>query len=136
MPQIDRAFVAVGLACLIIGMLLGFYMGVRGDNMLLTVHVAILLTGFLVLTLYGVIYRLWPEMKSSALANVQFWTAVAGAAGIIAGTVQIALGGGVVTAAAGSVLAIVGALLMGWLFLFATAGETQRETIPRARNAL
>ena len=117
MAQIDRAFVVIGLAWLILGMLLGLHMGASGDNTFLDVHVAMLMGGFVLLTTYGILYRLWPAMKESALAKAQFWVASIGALGIVAGTVQMVLGGGLVTVAAASVLAIVGAVLMGWLFV-------------------
>lgn len=117
MARIDRAFVAIGLAWLILGMLLGFYMGARGDNTYLDVHVAMLMGGFVVLTVYGLLYRLWPAMKKSSLAKAQFWIAVTGVLGIVAGTIQMVLGGGVGLVAVGSALAIVGAVLMSWLFI-------------------
>jgi hypothetical protein len=117
MAMIDRAFVAAGLAWLILGMLLGFYMGASGDNRFLNVHVAMLMGGFVVLTIYGVLYRLWPAMQKKALAKLQFWIAIIGVLGIVAGTVLMVLGGGVMIVALGSALAIVAAALMGWMFL-------------------
>jgi hypothetical protein len=117
MTHIDRSFVATGLGWLVTGMLLGFYMGARGDNTFLPVHVAMLMGGFVVLTLYGILYRLWPAMKEGALAKAQFWCAFVSAFVIVAGTVQRALNGGVVLVAVGSALAIVGAILMAWQFV-------------------
>jgi hypothetical protein len=64
MANVDRAYVTIGLAWLVLGMLLGFYMGATGDNKYLDVHVAILLGGFVVLTFYGVLYRLWPGLRA------------------------------------------------------------------------
>jgi hypothetical protein len=117
MAQIDRTFVAIALVYLILGMLLGFYMGASSDNSFLDAHVAMLMGGFVLLTIYGLTYRLWPAMKESPLAKVQFWIANIGAIGIVAGAVQMVLGGGIITVAAGSALAIVGAVLMAWLFV-------------------
>lgn len=116
MTNIDRAFVTVAFAWLIAGLLLGFYMGAAGDNAYLDVHVAMLLPGFVVLTLYGMIYRLWPALKESSLASAQFWIANIGVLGIVAGTLQILFGGGIVVAALGSALVILGAVLMAVLF--------------------
>jgi hypothetical protein len=121
MARIDRNLVAVGLGWLVLGMLLGFYMGAAGDNQLLQVHVAMLMGGFVVITIYGVLYRLWPAMKVGALAKAQFWIAVISSIGITAGTVQRTLDGGIVIVAAASALAIVGAILMGWLFMTRSA---------------
>lgn len=117
MAHIDRNLVAIGLLWLVLGMLLGFYMGAAADNKFLQVHVAMLMGGFVVITTYGVLYRLWPAMKVGTLAKVQFWIAVISSVGITAGTVQRALNGDIIIVAAGSALAIVGAVLMGWLFI-------------------
>jgi hypothetical protein len=116
MTNIDRAFVTVAFAWLIAGLLLGLYMGVAGDNAYLDVHVAMLLPGFVVLALYGMIYRLWPALKESLLASAQFWIANIGVLGVVAGTLQILFSGGLVIAALGSVLIILGAVLMAVLF--------------------
>jgi hypothetical protein len=109
------------LGWLLLGMLLGLYIGASNDLKLLQVHVAILMGGFVVITTYGVLYRLWPAMKTSGLAKLQFWIAVASSVGITAGTAQRALDGGVALVGAASVLAIIGAALMGWLFLTRSA---------------
>jgi hypothetical protein len=116
MANIDRAYVTIGLAWLLLGMLIGFYMGATGDNKYLNVHVAILLGGFVVLTFYGVIYRLWPMLKDGALARVQFWLAAIASLLIPIGTSMIANQMGTAVAAVGSALAIVSAALMLWSF--------------------
>jgi hypothetical protein len=121
MPNIDRAYVMVALLLLVAGELLGFYMGATNDSSVRDTHVALVLPGFVVLTLYGVIYRLWPVMKDSPLAQVQFWAAVIGALGLVIAAYLIAIGAGVVAAVIFSALTIVGAALMAWLFWTKTA---------------
>lgn len=116
MANIDRAYVTIGLAWLLLGMLIGFYMGATGDNKYLDVHVAILLGGFVVLTFYGAIYRLWPMLKDGVLARVQFWLAAIASLLIPIGTTMIANQMGSAVAAGGSALAIVSAALMLWSF--------------------
>jgi hypothetical protein len=116
MVKIDRAFVNAGLVFLVLGMLLGFYMGASGDNKYLDVHVAILLGGFVVLTFYGVIYRLWPVLKDGPLVKAQFWIALIGALTVAVGAGLIVNQMGVAVAAIGSALAIIGAVLMLWIF--------------------
>jgi hypothetical protein len=133
MIHFDRAFVAAGLGWLVTGMLLGFYMGARGDNTFLAVHVAMLMGGFVVLTLYGILYRLWPAMKESGLAKAQFWLAQISAFVIVAGTVQRALDGGVVLVAFGSALAIIGAAFMAWQFV-AHAEPNLRDSVVAGRE--
>jgi hypothetical protein len=116
MANIDRAYVTIGLAWLILGMVQGLYMGATGDLGYLTVHVAMLLGGFVVLTFYGMIYRLWPALKDSALVKAQFWIAVIGSVLIPVGAILIVQDKGVAVAAGGSSLAIIAAVLMLWIF--------------------
>ena len=116
MVKIDRALVLVGLAWLILGMLLGLQMGVSGSNRYLMVHVAMLLGGFVVLTLYGAIYRLWPPLKEGTLPKAQLLCAVIGTLVTTIGAGMIVNQMRVTVALAGSLLEIVGAALMMWLF--------------------
>jgi hypothetical protein len=116
MANIDRALVAVGLAWLILGMLLGLEMGVSGNNRYLLVHVAMLLGGFVVLTLYGAIYRLWPALMQGTLPRTQFFCAVLGTVVTTVGAGMVVNQMGVTVALVGSLLEIIGAVLMAWLF--------------------
>jgi hypothetical protein len=117
MAKIDRALITVALAWLIVGMLLGIYMGAATDTSFLDVHVAMMMGGFVLLSVYGFIYRLWPMLKHSGLAKAQFWIAVIGSVAIVAGSAQMVLGGGIITVASGSVIALIAAILMGWIFV-------------------
>ncbi len=42
-----------------------------------------MLTGFVTLAIYGMLYRMWPAMAKSPVARMQFWVSSLGAAGII-----------------------------------------------------
>lgn len=117
MLAIDRAFVAGALLWAIAGMLLGLYMGIAADNKLLVVHVAMMLTGFVTLAIYGMLYRLWPAMAKTPLARAQFWISSLGAAGIIIGSYFFATSGSVPLVAGSSIVFTVGAALMAWLFI-------------------
>ena len=119
MAKIDRALISIALAWLVLGMLLGLYMGALTDTSFLDVHVAMMMGGFVLLSVYGMIYRMWPMLKQTGAAKAQFWIAVLGSAGIVAGAAQMVLGGGIITVAASSVLALIGAILMGWIFVTA-----------------
>jgi hypothetical protein len=117
MQKLDRSFVVIGLLWLVLGMALGIYMGIAGDNKYVTVHVAMLLGGFVVLTLYGLLYRLWPGMGAGGIAQAQFWLGVVGALLLVIGAAIIVNNGGVALAAAGSFMALAAALMMVWLFV-------------------
>ena len=116
MAQIDRAYVALALVLLIIGEALGFYMGMMNDMKWRSVHIGIVLIGFVTLALYGVLFRLWPAMKEGSLARTQFWITVIGIAGLIVGSVMQTLNGSIAVLAASSAVVILGTLLLGWLF--------------------
>jgi hypothetical protein len=106
-----------GEECAVVGMLLGLYMGMAADTKLLTVHVAMMLSGFVTLALYGVLFRLWPAMKKSPLALAQFWISAVGVAVLIVGSYFLVTSGSIPLAAIGSLAMIVGAALMAWLFI-------------------
>jgi hypothetical protein len=117
MLEIDRVYVAIALLWAVAGMLLGLYMGIAADTKLLTVHVAMMLSGFVTLALYGMIYRMWPALKKSPLAPAQFWITVVSVAALIVGSYFLVTTGSIPLAAAASVAMIVGATLMCWLFI-------------------
>jgi hypothetical protein len=116
MTRIDRNYVAIALALLLVGQFLGFYMGMMQDLKLRSVHIALVLTGFVTLSLFGFMYRLWPAMKSGALATAQFWLSVVGVLGIGAGTYQYVTTGAIAIVAPASALLILGTILLLWLF--------------------
>jgi hypothetical protein len=112
---IYRAYAAIALLWAVAGMLLGLYTGITEDNTLLQMHVAIMLSGFATLAIYWIVYRLWPAFKNSPLAPVQFWVAIAGATGI--GSYFFATSGSIPLIATASVVFVIAAAMMAWLFL-------------------
>jgi hypothetical protein len=116
MDHIDRAYVVIALVLLLAGELLGFYMGIASDMKNRALHITLVLPGFVTLALFGVLFRLWPEMKRGPLAAAQFWLGVVGAAGLVAGTYQMAATGGIAIVAAGSAVTIAAVALLLWLF--------------------
>ena len=58
MLEIDRRYVLIALMLGSAGMLLGLYIGVASDHRLLDVHVALMLSGFVTLAIYGFAFRL------------------------------------------------------------------------------
>ncbi len=116
MADIDRAYVAIALLLLVLGEALGLYMGIASDMSLRTMHVAFVLPGFVVLALYGFMFRLWPAMKTGPLAAVQFWLGALSAIGIVIGSYQYVTTGGIAIVAPSSLVAIVAAALLLWLF--------------------
>ena len=116
MAQIDRAYVAIALALLIVGEVLGFYMGMQNDMKWRAVHIIIVRVGFVTLGMFGALFRLWPAMKVGALASAQFYLTVIATAGIIAGSILQVQSGSVVVLVISSAVMIVATVLLAWLF--------------------
>ncbi|MBI3672590.1 MAG: hypothetical protein HY245_04035 [Rhizobiales bacterium] len=117
MQSIDRIFVAMALAWLVIGMVFGFWMGASGNTeKYVTAHVAMLLPGFTTFSVYGFIYRLWPALKQAGLARAQLWIAALAQLGMVAGSFQFIASGSIAIIAPASAAAIVAAVMMGWMF--------------------
>lgn len=77
--NVARNFLLVAVAYLVIGLLIGMYMGGSGNRDLAPSHAHINLTGFVLMAIFAAFYKLYPEMAASALATVHFWVYNAGA---------------------------------------------------------
>ena len=134
MGHIDRILVTGGFMWLILGMILGLHMGMTSNNQLLPVHITMLLPGFVVLAVYGMVYRLWPAVKNSPLAKVQCWSALLAVFGQVLGAYLFATSGGQATMviAVSSALALASALLMAFLFWTRTADAKSHTARPQA----
>jgi cbb3-type cytochrome oxidase subunit 1 len=73
MRRMDIYFLLLAALCLILGVCLGIFMGIKEDFQLAPVHAHINLLGWASLALFGVIYRAFPELSASRLAKVHFW---------------------------------------------------------------
>ncbi len=73
MAKLDLVYVGVGALWLVVGMLLGIVMGAAESFTYAPLHAHINLVGFACHSIFGLAYRLWPAMKASALAPIQFW---------------------------------------------------------------
>lgn len=58
---------------LVVGTMLGLYMGTTENFALMPVHAHVLLAGWLSLAMAGVIYRLYPAASDTRLAKTHFW---------------------------------------------------------------
>lgn len=104
--RIDRKFLLLAIVCLLVGIAIGIYMGVREDFQLVPVHAHINLVGWASLGLFALMYRVYPGLASSRLARVHFWLAAPSAPMLPLGIYIAMLGHG-------PALAIVASL--GWL---------------------
>jgi hypothetical protein len=69
---LDRRYVIWSLGYAVVGMGVGIYMGVTKNHGELVAHAHILLVGFVVSFVSGLIHRLWLNRPSKTLALTQF----------------------------------------------------------------
>lgn len=72
MNRLDLKFLLLGAIMLTVGVTLGVVMGIRHDFALAPVHAHINLVGWASLSLFGIVYKLYPEMARSRLAALHF----------------------------------------------------------------
>ena len=71
--NISRTYLLTGSLYLLVGIILGMYMGGKQDFTLAPVHAHINLLGFTLMTLFGVAYHAMPHLAGNMLAKVHFW---------------------------------------------------------------
>lgn len=69
MPRIDVSFILLSVMCLIVGLGMGIVMGAAHDFSLTPVHAHLNLLGWTSLALFGLIYKSYPALQGSWLAN-------------------------------------------------------------------
>lgn len=83
--NISRNFLVIGAGYLLVGILLGMYMGGSGDHSLTPVHAHINLLGFTLMTLFAICYKVFPALASGMLATAHFWLHQAGTLVLLGG---------------------------------------------------
>jgi len=72
MPRVSAAFFALGVACVLVGMVFGMWMGSTQDFSTAPAHAHLNLIGWATSALYGTFYALTRETLSPRLAWTQF----------------------------------------------------------------
>jgi hypothetical protein len=121
MQKIDENYILLGLIWLIGGMVFGIWIGITQKLGYAESHAHANLVGFVASVLFGLIYHAFPAMKSSRLAMPQFWIYTLGAILLVAGKVIFDTNGSDMVVKGGSVVIVLGALLM--LFVFVTSRQ-------------
>ena len=70
--NLDRRFLIWALSFAAVGLALGIYMAASKNHGELVTHTHILLIGFVLSLVYGIIHKLWLEKPNRVVANVQF----------------------------------------------------------------
>ena len=71
--KLDRKFLLCALAYAVAGMCVGIYMAATGNHGQRVAHAHILLVGFVVSFIYGLIHKLWVAAETIATAKLQFY---------------------------------------------------------------
>jgi len=79
-----RWFLVIGSLYLVIGIGIGMYMGGTGEFRLSPVHAHINLLGFVLMSIFGLIFRALPAMATNTLGKVHFWAFQIGALVLVA----------------------------------------------------
>jgi hypothetical protein len=108
-------YIVIGALWLLVGMLLGIVMGAKEDFQFAPVHAHINLIGFACHSIFGMAYKQWPTLNSSALAPFQFWIFVIATPITLIGLVFTLTGGPAVPTILGSIGVFVGAALFFWM---------------------
>ena len=129
----DRRFLMWALGYAAVGISLGLYMGASQNHGELVTHAHILLVGFLLSLVYGIIHRLWLEKPNRAIANTQF--VVHQTAAVVLSVCLFLLYGGLAPEAAlgpilgiASAVVLLGVLLMLYLVMRFGSGKAQTES--------
>ncbi|OIQ79987.1 cytochrome C and quinol oxidase polypeptide I [mine drainage metagenome] len=80
--NISRSFMLVGVVFLVLGIPIGMYMGAVNNFALAPLHAHLNLLGFVLMTIFGILYRIVPAMADSGLAKVHFWLHTIGVSGV------------------------------------------------------
>ncbi len=112
----DRKYLLWALGYAALGMALGVYMGASENHGQLVTHAHILLVGFVVSLVYGVIHKLWLGSNTSWLAKPQFFAHQAGAALMISGLFLL-YGGFVPPSQIGPVLGIASVIVLAGVLM-------------------
>ena len=77
--SLSRSYMLAGALYLLCGIGFGIYMSITGNHVLAPLHAHINLLGFVLMTVFGLVFHVFPAMAASILARVQFWLHQAGA---------------------------------------------------------
>ncbi len=115
--NIARNFLVTGVLYLLIGLVMGMYMGGSGDRSLTPVHAHINLLGFTLMVLFSVIYKVFPQMTGSGLAQLHFWLFQIGTLLLLV-ALFLMLGGFVPEATIGPVMSVTELIVLVSILIF------------------
>ncbi|HYL71301.1 MAG TPA: TonB-dependent receptor [Candidatus Dormibacteraeota bacterium] len=128
--NLSKRFIVWALTYAVAGLSLGIYMAASGNHGEIPAHAHILLIGFVVNFIYGIIHRLWLVRPNRALATSQFFLHQAAAIVISVGLFLV-FGGFVPEPTAGPVLGVAAVgVLIGMLMMLYMVIRFGAEQLP------
>jgi cbb3-type cytochrome oxidase subunit 1 len=79
MRRIDQMFLTLAATCLVVGVCIGIAMGAAHDFQYVPVHAHVNLVGFVSLSVFGIVYKIYPDLARSRLATAHLAVAAPGA---------------------------------------------------------
>lgn len=120
MQRLDRNFILLGLAWVIVGMIFGSWLGATNHMNFANSHAHLNLLGFVTSVLFGLLHWAYPGLASSRLAKWQFFIYEIGVVLLIIGKVYVDAGVETPFLIVGSLVTIIGTAMM--LVIFARHG--------------
>ena len=109
----------LGSAFLVVGIVIGMYMGGSGDHSLAASHAHINLLGFVLSAVFALTYKAYPAMTDGRLAAIHFWLHLVGA--LLLNVLLFLMLAQMITEAAmvplapiSELLVLLGVLVFGW----------------------
>jgi cbb3-type cytochrome oxidase subunit 1 len=131
MARLDIKFLLLAAVALSIGVGMGIYMGIAHDFSLAPVHAHMNLVGWASLALFGIVYRLYPELQARWPAKLHFTLAAPSAILFPIGIYLSIFREQPLLAIVASLVWAVGVLLfLGQLAALAFAGERAPAPLP------
>ncbi len=118
MERLDLKFLVLGATMFMFGIGMGIYMGITHNFQLAPVHAHTNLIGFVSLSLFGIVYKIYPELQKRLLAKIHFALAAPAAVIFPIGIILSVTAQNPVPVIAASLMWFVGTLL----FLIQLAG--------------
>jgi hypothetical protein len=114
--RIDVVFIGTGLICLIAGISFGGWIGATSHFQYADAHAHLNLLGFVVPTLYGLIYRCYPDLARSRLVWPQYIGHLVGVLIFVVGLVVVTLTGSPLVLIPGAALVLLALLTFAYIF--------------------
>jgi hypothetical protein len=115
--RIDVVFISLGFVIFICGMALGMWMGAQENFQYADAHAHLNLLGFVASALYGLLYRVYPDLARSRLAWPQCIMHFLGVLIFVPGILIVTLTGNQAAVITGGILVMLATLTFGFVFL-------------------